>query len=202
MTYSNIHYRNAKTADIAQLLKLEQQHLNDELSQAGSMAANMMQGQALTKVQLTKLIDEHVIAIAELRGEIIGYVIAADWSFYTANEKQTKRSQSSIYQYISAKLPELSLDGRALTTNNSCQYGPIWVAPSVRGAGVFQKLVEYLCLQLTANYDYLVAYIAEDNERSFAAHTNKANMQVIDFISYQQSDYYLLARATNTEGEK
>ena len=103
-----------------------------------------------------------------------------------------------MYQKIIQKLPSLETDqdGLPLRINqeNSLQYGPIWIAEPYRGQGIFVQLVNQLVLATKNKSRYLVAYIAEDNGRSFKAHTQYADMQVVDYFGFQQRDFYLLLR--------
>ncbi|WP_394131206.1 GNAT family N-acetyltransferase [Shewanella maritima] len=177
-----IQIRIAVNADAAQLAQLEQRFNADELGQSSSM----LEGQCLNQTQLQQLIQQQWVVVAEDKQTIVGYVIAARWPFY---------QQQGLYRVIKQQLKQCQLHGQPLSEHNSCQYGPIWIEQRFRGQGLFQRLVEFLTQQVKASMPYVVAFIAEDNERSFAAHTSKGNMQVIDYISYQQRDYYLLARA-------
>ena len=178
-----IQYRQAHLTDVPQLVELERKHVNAELSRHDPS----LQGQGLTQVQLTHLINQHWIILALDGAKIVGYVIAAQWSFF---------GKQALYQKIIQKLPSLGLDGLPLRVNqdNSLQYGPIWIAESYRGQGIFSRLVEQLVLTIKHKSDYLVAYIAEDNGRSFKAHTQYADMHVVDYFGFQHRDFYLLLR--------
>jgi len=180
-----IQYRKANLTDVPQLVELERQHVNAELSRHDPS----LQGQGLTPIQLTQLINQHWIILALDGANIIGYVIAAQWRFF---------AKQALYQKIIQKLPSLETDqdGLPLRINqeNSLQYGPIWIAEPYRGQGIFAQLVNQLVLATKNKSRYLVAYIAEDNGRSFKAHTQYADMQVVDYFGFQQRDFYLLLR--------
>lgn len=176
-------YSKATLAHVPELARLEQTHLNDELSSGAS--SNQLSGQGFNVNELKVLINKHYLILAEDNGRIVGYVIAAAWDFFTP----------PIYNAIVKRLPRLDYDGPKLNVNNSCQYGPIWVSPDYRGKGVFAELVTKLKGEVKHKYANMVTFIAEDNGRSFAAHTAKANMQVVDFFSFERRDYYLLLSA-------
>ncbi|MCL1141264.1 GNAT family N-acetyltransferase [Shewanella gaetbuli] len=180
-----INYRLANLADVAPLLVLERTHVNAELAQADPS----LQGQALSSAQLTQLINQHWIMLAEDDGKIVGYVIATHWSFF---------NNQGLYSNILNRLAKLECVHPSSFVNiseiNSCQYGPIWIEATYRGTGIFAELVNALYRQLSRHFAFVVAYIADENARSFAAHTKYANMQVMDFFSYQQRDYYLLLK--------
>ncbi|MCH1929665.1 GNAT family N-acetyltransferase [Shewanella sp. A25] len=179
--------RLATLKDVDVLAVLEKQFLNDELSSTGGN----LKGQSFNKAELTELVNHHWIMLAEDKGQIIGYVIAGRWSFFEA---------WPIYRNLLNRLSKIGADAsdefRQLTKQNSCQYGPIWVNSQYRGQGVFEALVEALSRELRPHFRYMVTFIAEENERSFAAHTRKASMQVLDYFGFSARDYYLMAART------
>ncbi|MGL5906827.1 MAG: GNAT family N-acetyltransferase [Shewanella sp.] len=175
--------RLAGTQDIDLLVILEQKHLNDELASATMGLA----GQAFSAAELTQLVCQHWVVVAEVDGNIIGYVIAGRWDFFNT---------WPIYRHLLRHLGLLQWDGPRLTPTNSCQYGPIWIHQAYRGNGIFELLVNHLKTVVAPNFSYMLTFIAEENERSFAAHTAKANMQVVDFFDYESRGYYLLASKT------
>ncbi len=171
--------RLATLKDVAVLASLERQHLNDELVSGGFNLA----GQAFTPSELTQLIEKHWVLVAEVQGKIIGYVIAGRWSFFEA---------WPIYRFILKRLEKNNSDSPRLTRQNSCQYGPIWIDKGYRGQGVFEALVARVYQEVAPSFEHMVTFIAEENERSLAAHTRKANMQVKDFFTFSDRDYYLM----------
>ena len=184
----SIHYRLATNLDAAEIARLEQQYMNDELSvSADTMPAGEMSGQCFSKVQLNELIEQGWIVLAESKAEavtsIIGYVIAGPWSWF-----QTW----GIYAHVLRKLNDIEIGFSRVTVKNSCQYGPIWIHPDYRGQGIFEQLVLQLKRKVAAKYSFMVTFIAEENSTSFAAHTKKSAMEVVDFFSFQHRDYYLL----------
>ncbi len=184
-----MNIRLAHQGDLKQLIELEQLHLNDELND-GSQSS--LDGQAFGKAELKQLIEQHWICVAEpdnaVNGEIVGYVIAGSWSFFEA---------WPVYRNILKKLNQFSVGITQLTKQNSCQYGPIWIKREYRGQGLFESLVNGIKKQVKPRYPFMVTFIAEDNMVSFSAHTNKASMQVLDYISFDDRDYYLLAASTD-----
>ncbi|WP_228289621.1 GNAT family N-acetyltransferase [Shewanella cyperi] len=174
--------RTATATDISQIAQLEQLHLADELS---SDRGNL-QGEGFDIRALTELATKQQLLVAIEGEEILGYVMAADWRFY---------GNRHIYGAIGKQLQRLGGFER------SCQYGPVWVSPAARGTGVFQLLVDALWPRLAERFSHAVTFIAEDNERSFAAHTAKAGMQVLDLFGFEGRDFYLLARSLNSSNE-
>ena len=184
-----IQYRLATQEDSAELARLEKTYMNDELSSP----AESMSGQCFSKTDISELIRLGWIMLAEIsekqtsaaqsQASIIGYVIAGPWSWFKS---------WGIYALVMRKLSDIGAGFSKITAQNSCQYGPIWIHPDFRGQGIFAKLVEKLSCNVAKKYPYMVTFIAEENQASFTAHTGKSAMEVVDYFSFQQRDYYLL----------
>ena len=177
--------RLAHLDDIEQLQQLERHYLNDELTDASQSYG--VEGQAFGAKELTLLVEKGWIVVAEDNRDIVGYVIAGPWSFFET---------WPVYRYILNRLGQFNLPNTKLTKTNCCQYGPIWIKKAYRGQGIFEKLVNTLKGQVSAKYPFMLTFIAEDNMASFSAHTNKASMQVLDFFTFDDRDYYLLVLPT------
>ncbi|MGS0680223.1 N-acetyltransferase family protein [Shewanella sp. 125m-7] len=181
-----MNIRRATSADIATLVALEQTHLQDEL--VVDKRDNSLEGQSFTQADLTTLVNQHWVVVAEVEGAIVGYVIAGRWSFF---------KQWPIYRNLLNRLPRLDYERAKLTEKNCCQYGPIWIDSRHRGQGIFEALVAFIKKRVANELPYMLTFIAEDNAGSFAAHTRKGGMQVVDYISYDGRDYYLLVLPTS-----
>ncbi|AZG74537.1 GNAT family N-acetyltransferase [Shewanella livingstonensis] len=172
--------RKALLTDVAAIVQLERAHVDDELFGSD----NQLHAHSFTKSEVSQLINQHWFIVAEEQGQIIGYVMAAKWSFFSAQP---------LYRHIIQKIRFAELEGQALSTTNSCQYGPVWIQESKRGQGVFVALVSELKTQVSATFPFMVTYVAADNARSLAAHQQKAAMTEIEKFSFEQRDYCLLA---------
>lgn len=175
--------RKALFTDVTAIVQLERAHVDDELSGSD----NQLHAHSFTKSEVGQLINQHWFMVAEEQGQIIGYVMAARWSFFSAQP---------LYRHIIQKIKFAELAGQALSTTNSCQYGPVWIQESKRGQGVFAALVSELKKQLNTSFPFMVTYVAADNARSLAAHQQKAAMTQIDQFRFEQRDYCLLATST------
>lgn len=176
--------RAAHAEDISSLAQLEQTYQQDELSQGQT---SKLQGQSFNHDELALLIEKEYLWVAEVDSHIIAYVIAGSWAFF---------ENGPIYQMLLRRMQHVELDSATLTKHNTCQYGPVWIHPHYRGQGLFNQLVNQIKQQVSTKYPYMVTFISDENERSFAAHTQKAAMQVIDFFTFEDRDYYLLLSHT------
>ncbi|MGB0893358.1 MAG: GNAT family N-acetyltransferase [Parashewanella sp.] len=174
-----MNIRLATLSDLDAVAHLEQQYLSDEIVDN----RQLMAGQSFKQKDLQQLIKQGWIILAEVNHQIIGYVFVGDWKFF---------AQWPIYQFIIKQLNNYQIDFTSLSKSNSCQYGPIWISPQYRGKGIFKQLVDKARQVSRQKYSKMVTFIAEDNQHSYFAHTQKGNWSVIDFFDYQQRDYYLL----------
>ncbi|MCG9747642.1 GNAT family N-acetyltransferase [Shewanella sp. Isolate8] len=181
--------RLATGADLDALVELEAREWQAELT-PGQRGA-LMTGQHFSRQELSELIQKHWLLLAEREGEIAGYVIAGHWSFF--GEWPLYRSLVKRLETSRFEMDRFETASGIINKANSCQYGPIWIAPSQRGTGLFAELVAELKTRVAPQYPYMVTFIAEENERSFAAHTQKGGMQVLDFFEFDGRGYYLLA---------
>ncbi|GGP45844.1 GNAT family N-acetyltransferase [Shewanella saliphila] len=180
--------RKGVLKDAAAIVQLEREHINDELTQP--VAALLAHSFTLNEVKT--LINHHWLVVAEDQGQIIGYVVAAKWAFF---------SSQPLYRHIIQRIKFADADGCALSTTNTCQYGPVWINPSYRGQGIFEELVNELKNQVKDIYPFLVTFISAENLRSLAAHKNKAAMQVLENFRFEQRDYQLLVTHTHQSTE-
>ncbi|WP_133405744.1 GNAT family N-acetyltransferase [Parashewanella tropica] len=167
--------RSATLQDLKQIAQLEIDNLHDE----HQLDVSSKLGQSFSLEQLATILSQGFIYIAEVNTNIIGYVLVAPWSFF---------NKWPIYKKMYQQLPM-----HGISQQQSCQYGPIWVNKAYRGKNVFQPLFEAIKQQTLSKYQHMVTFIAEDNERSFRAHTRNDNMKVLDFFEMDERGYYLLA---------
>ena len=148
-----------------------------------------------TPEQLEDLIvKEHGVTVAkDENGKIVAYAIAASWEFWV---------QWPLFTYMIERLPEYSLKGQELSTENSYQYGPVCVEKSLRGTGVFEQVFYASLSSMHEHYSYMVTFINQINPRSFAAHTNKVHMTKAGTFKFNNNNYYLMACSTNQNNIK
>ncbi len=143
-----------------------------------------------TREQLELLVQkEQGLFIARQGRDVVGYVMAASWEFWSA---------WPMFAYMIKGLPELSYKGTALSVDNSFQYGPACIHKQMRGTGVFQDLFVFSCRAMAKRYPILVTFINKNNPRSYAAHTRKLGLDVIREFEYNNNTYYELACEVST----
>jgi len=176
----------AELSDIDNVLKLHAKYqihtIQEEDKQDGFVTT------ALTKEELTKLINEEQgLFIAIHEGEVVAYVMSASWQFLAA---------WPIFAYMMDDLGNLEYLGQTITPENSYQYGPVCVDKSVRGSGVLETIFDFAREQMAKKYPILVTFINKINTRSYAAHTKKIGLEVIQEFSFNNNHYYELVYDT------
>jgi hypothetical protein len=133
---------------------------------------------------LRRLLSQIGVFIAEDNGIISGYLLAGDWEFF---------SQWEIFQMMLDRLPELRFQGREITADNSFQYGPICIDRSSRGSEIFPQIFDLMRSNFAPKFPIGVTFINKLNQRSFAAHTRKLDLKIIDEFELNGNSFYTLA---------
>ena len=172
----------ADYSDIDEVLELQNKYhiasINEEDKPSGFVTT------LFTKPQLSSLIkDEGGLFIVRNEGVLVAYAMAASWPFW---------SQWPMFAHMVNGLHELEFLGQRLSQENSYQYGPVCIEKSVRGSGVLEKLFDFARAKMAERYPILVTFINKNNPRSFAAHTQKLGLQVIQEFEFNSNQYYEL----------
>jgi hypothetical protein len=136
---------------------------------------------------LAQLLIQNGVFVAESEGQIMGYILAGDWDFF---------SQWGIFRAMIARLPELRFQGREITVKNSFQYGPICIDRAIRGSDVFPKLFNLMQSSFAPIFPMGVTFINKLNQRSFAAHSRKLDLEIVDEFEFKGNFFYTLAFST------
>ena len=173
-------------SDIKGILTLQKANLHDNLS-----VDERKQGFVTTpfsEAQLKELLEQRGIFVAEERGEIVGYAMAGSWDFF---------SRWPIFPYMVSRLRSLVFLDNHLLPEHTFQYGPVCIAYSHRGTGLFPILFEEMRLELSSRYPVGVTFINRINVHSYMAHTRKLGLTVIDEFEFSGRSYYGLAFDTS-----
>ncbi len=179
--------RTALESDISGILDLQSQNLLSNLAQAE--LGDGFVTTPFTPVLLQQLFRNTGVFVAEDGGKIVGYLLAGDWAFF---------SQWEIFKMMLDRLPTLEFQSREITRENSFQYGPICVDRAVRGTTVFPDLFAKMRSSFAPKFTIGITFINKLNQRSFAAHTRKLDLEVIDEFELNSNSFYTLAFSTKS----
>lgn len=182
----DIELKTATLDNVEEILALHSKYQIDSI--ADEDRADGFITTAFTKEHLTRLIvDESGLFIACIDNKIVAYAMAASWQFW---------SQWPMFKFMIRHLDDACYQEQTITIKNSYQYGPVCVDKSVRGLGVFEHVFNYSLQQMAKRYPLMVTFINKINPRSFAAHTRKTTLQVINEFEFNNNQYFKLACAT------
>jgi hypothetical protein len=179
--------RTAIESDIDGILDLQSSNLYSQLLPA-DLAGGFVTT-PFTPELLQQLFIQNGVFVAESEGKIVGYLLAGDWAFF---------SQWEIFRVMIARLPELRFQGKEISIDRSFQYGPVCIDRALRGSDIFPKLFGLMRSSFTKRFPVGVTFINKLNQRSFAAHTRKLNLEIIDEFEFNGNSFYTLAFLTAT----
>ncbi|QAA81053.1 GNAT family acetyltransferase [Aequorivita sp. H23M31] len=177
-----VNTRMGNRGDIDGILALQSKYLYSNLSEEERKQGFVTT--PFTKEQLEEIIKQDGIFIGEKDDNIIAYVFAGSWRYFEPWE---------IFNYMVSRFPNLSFEGRAITTINSFQYGPVCIEESFRGKGLFNQIFEEMRLEFRKKYPISVTFINKINVISEKAHTKKLGWKIIDEFQFNNNTYIALA---------
>jgi hypothetical protein len=179
--------RSAIESDFTGILDLQARNLY------ANLAATELPGGFVTTPfssdLLRLLMNQNGVFVATSEQQVSGYLLAGDWDFF---------AQWAIFKVMIDRLPQLIYQGQQITVANSFQYGPICIDRSIRGGQVFPELFNLMRSSFAPKFPIGVTFINKINERSFAAHTHKLNLDIIDEFEFNGNSFYTLAFLTAT----
>lgn len=182
-----IEFRYATPNDINQVLELHSRYQIDSISDADKKDGFITT--AFNEEQLAELIEREQGLFVAFKGDsIVAYAMAASWAYW---------SRWPMFAHMIKDLPNLEYKGHFLSAENSYQYGPVCVDKTMRGQGVFEGIFNFARQEMKKRYPVLVTFINKINTRSFAAHTQKVGLDIIQEFEYNNNQYYELACLTN-----
>lgn len=171
--------RLANTADISKVLKLQSSYLYSNLSENERKEGFVTTPFSIP--QLEEVIKENGLFVAQNEmGYIVAYAFAASWHYF---------SQWEIFNYMVSRFPNLSFNGKEITTENSFQYGPVCIDKKYRGTGLLPLLFEEMRLELLKKYPISITFINKINLVSQKAHINKLGWKIIDEFEFNSNHY-------------
>ena len=177
--------RVAIESDFGGILDLQSHNLYSKLAPA-ELAGGFVTT-PFTLELLQQLLWQDGVFVAEDAGQIVGYLLAGDWTFF---------SQWEIFRVMVERLPKLRFRDREITADRSFQYGPICIDRAIRGSNVFPQFFDLMRSSFTPKFPVGVTFINQLNKRSFAAHTRKLNLEIIDEFELNGNLFYTLAFLT------
>jgi len=177
-----MHIRKATTTDISGIIKLQSANLFNNLK-----AEEREKGFVTTPFTIPlieEIISQEGLFIATDNETVVAYVFAGSWEYF---------SYWDIFKYMISRFPNLEFQGKAISTENSFQYGPICIDINYRGKGLINKIFEEMRINLKEQYPISLTFINAVNIPSTKAHTEKLGWEIIDRFEFNGGKYLGLA---------
>jgi len=175
-------FRRLSEEDYAGVLALQEANLYDSLSAAarrdGFLSARF------SREQFARMDRDVGVLVARDAERVVGYLCASGVEL----NRQFPLLVAMIERY-----GEVSFHGRALADQKTFVYGPVCVDRAHRGRGVLRGLFRTLQRELGGGFDAGVAFVAEDNQRSLAAHVEGLGMHDAGGFEFKGKRYRILA---------
>ena len=177
--------RTGTEDDIEGILNLQAQNLYVNLSTEELSDGFVTTPFTPDLIQL--LLDQSGVFVAEIDRQIVGYVLAGDWDFF---------SQWEIFRVMTSRLPDLKFQGLKIEVERSFQYGPVCIDRALRGGSILPELFAEMRLSFAPKFPTGVTFINKRNPRSLMAHTRKLDLEIIDEFELNGNSFYTLAFLT------
>jgi hypothetical protein len=182
---SSITYRRADASHSAGFLALQEKNLLANVPEAQRSGGFVTT--PFTPTQLQQLLAHEDVFVALHDGQVVGYVVAASWSFL---------SQYLIFAYMVTLLPSVTQFGETLDVRNSYQYGPVCIDVAWRGTGAFERLFAYARQQMQPKYAYALTFVNKRNKRSREAHERKLGLRPLQEFSFNGQHFHMFGFTT------
>ncbi len=120
-------------------------------------------------------------------GELAGYALSGDWAYF---------GEWAIIQTMEKALPTFSLNGQALTVENTCHYGPVCIDEAFRGQDILTQLFSAVQAFYAPRYPFVITFINKVNERSSRAHARRTPLSIVGEFDFNGNHYFALAAET------
>lgn len=174
--------RLATEADFAAIIALQNANTPTHLS-----AEQRRQGYIVSRMEHAQLaaISAQLGIMLALQGNVLaGFVCMMP---------PEARPRPAVVDAMLAAADEHSLDRQPLRAMRLFLYGPVCIAREFRARGLLRRLFNAVKTHLHDRYDAGLAFIADDNPHSLAAHVQGLGMCDVARFSSGGQDYHLIA---------
>jgi len=178
---AGMDYRRLEARDLPALLALQEANLLANLTP--EQRAQGFLSARFSAAQFTEMAADVAVMVAADADGIAGYLCASGLAF----------NRRVPLAAMIERFPEIQFLGRPLSAQRCLIYGPVCVAGSRRGSGVLRGLYAALRDEIAGDYDAGVLFIAKDNPRSLAAHTDGLGMALVGDFAFAGGRYWILA---------
>lgn len=178
-----MRYRRLEERDLPVVLALQEANLFGNLTPEQRGGQGFLSAR-FSAAQFAEMADDVAVMVAANADEIAGYLCASGLAF---------NRRVPLLAAMIERFPATRFLGRPLGAQRCLIYGPVCVAASRRGSGVLRGMYDALRAEVAGDYDAGVLFIAKDNTRSLAAHTDGLGMTLVGDFAFDRGRYWMLA---------
>jgi predicted N-acetyltransferase YhbS len=175
-------FRRLTDEDHAGILALQEANLFDNLStearREGFLSARF------SREHLVQMDRDVGVLVARDAERVVGYMCASGVEL---------NQQFPLLLAMIGRYGEVTFGDAALADQKTFVYGPVCVDRACRGRGVLRGLFDALLRAIDGRFDAGVAFVAEDNQRSLAAHVAGLGMHDVGEFEFKGKRYRILA---------
>lgn len=180
----SVEYRKMIASDISEVIGIQNESLLGRVAEE-QLQDGFVQGE-FTAADFEQFNEDVAVVVACNQNQnVIGYLCASHVELH---------SGKPLINFITERMKTITLDGKLVSTFNCVMTGPICIAKSERGKGIFEGLYNSFFTGIGKNFELCVAFVDAANPRSLAAHEKKLSMNIIDNFEFNGRIYNLIAR--------
>lgn len=172
----------AEEKDYAGIVTLAGLNVGDDLSPEERLRGGFLSVR-FTREQIAGMAQSLGIVVAKQDEAVVGFI---------SNSRLDFAGQPPIIRSMHAEFPHLHWQGRPLSEVNLFLYGPVCIDVSQRGKGLLRKMLEAVKAGTQGRFEAGVAFVAEANPRSLAAHVEGLGMSNVGRFEHQHNGYRVL----------
>lgn len=132
---------------------------------------------------LATMAEDPGFAVAIDRTEVVGCIGASRFD----------QHEGGMVETMVAACSEADFRGESLSTYRTFLYGPALVARGYRGNGVLSDVFETFIEIVADEFEVGLAWVAEENQASYAVHTDGLGMSPVAGFEVDEDQYTVLA---------
>ena len=177
-----MQFRRPLPQDFPKMVQLHNQNLLNNLTP--SEQASGFLSASFSEEQFQAMDQDLCVVVCTDSDKLCGYACAGSIQY---------NQNIPLVAAMIARFPEISYQGRPLSSYHPFIYGPVCIDREYRGQGLLPKLIETLLSALPPGFDALTTLISKDNQRSIHAH-QKLGIEKIGEFEFNGQSFLILTK--------
>ena len=168
-------------AELEGIKKLQEENLKKNLTDQEAETQGFVTAEYSIEF-LKTLHDAGPSIIAKDDDRVVGYALVA---------VQSIRHHHDLLADLFQGIDKIKYKNQLLNDSRYVVVGQLCVAKGYRGMGLVDQMYQHFKKTLSADYDYCLTDVAEDNPRSLKSHI-KSGFQIVDTLQYGGSGWHIV----------